>query len=173
MFREQTRRARGRSKKRRPLFTCGSCGKGYSNPFGHQCSGGGGLKRKRAAAERQAERDKRRAREREIRAAERKRAQERVNTTRAKERQRARERVAVARAKAKAPSPTGRSASRPAGRGGRPQHDWALCRDAECERQVCEAYREGVADGRELEHQPAYDEGWMAGRAAAGTGGAS
>lgn len=159
-IREQMKRARRRKRKRRPMFRCGSCGRGHGNPFGHRCTAGGNLKRKRAAAAAKAERDEQRGREREIRATERAAAKAKVADVRGVERARAAERIAAA--KAKAPRP-------PAGRGRGPAHDWVLCRDADCERAVCEAYREGVDDGRELEHQPAYDDGWMAGRAAAGT----
>jgi hypothetical protein len=34
----------------------------------------------------------------------------------------------------------------PARRPGRPAHDYRNCRDADCERVACEAYREGWAD---------------------------
>jgi hypothetical protein len=122
------------------VFTCGSCGKGYSNPLGHSCSGGGDMAKRRRAAERSAATAKRQA----DRKAQRARERERIAAVRQAERAKARERVAAARkserAKAKAKRP---GSSRP-----RPQkHDYRRCRDADCERVACEAWREGFDEG--------------------------
>jgi ribosomal protein L4 len=67
---------------------------------------------------------------------ERDRADEQVSATRRRERANADARVARAKA-----------ARRPARRPGRPAHDYRNCRDHDCQRVACEAYREGVADG--------------------------
>lgn len=88
-FRDQTRRVRRRKRKREPLFRCGKCGKGYANPLGHTCGGGGDFAKRRGAQAREAAAAKRKA----------------------------------ARKK---------------------RHDYHRCRDADCQRIACQAYREGV-----------------------------
>ena len=134
--------------RKRPLFECGSCGKSYSNPFGHQCSNAGDFgKRKRAQqrAGRQAAAKAKRAEQRakvnervgNARRAERHRANQRVSAARQAERRRAAGRAAKAKAARKPP------------RTGRPAHDDTRCRDHDCTRQASEAYREGLADGEE------------------------
>jgi hypothetical protein len=135
--------------RKRPLFTCGGCGRKYNSPFGHRCSNAGDFgKRKRARqrAERQAAAKAKRAEQRQranervarARATERRRASRRVRETRRRERERAAERVK--RARASRPKPR---------KSGRPAHDYRNCRDHDCTRQACEAYREGLADAEE------------------------
>jgi hypothetical protein len=45
----------------------------------------------------------------------------------------------------------------------RKPHDYRTCRDGECKRQACVAYKEGLDEG--------YQQGWDAGHAAASSGG--
>jgi|HubBroStandDraft_2_1064218.scaffolds.fasta_scaffold01897_14 hypothetical protein len=140
------RRGRTRVKPKLSVVTsCPSCGKQAS--LTHVCSNKGdfarrqrAVKRKAAAAERKAAAAERRRKTNErignARRAERHRANQRL----ARERERSAERVKAARAKA-----------RPARKPGRPRHDYRNCRDADCERVACEAYREGVEDGADAE----------------------
>lgn len=143
-----TGRRRGRTKVKPKLSLvtrCSSCGKQAS--LTHVCSNRGDFasrqraaKRKAAAAERKKKRATQRAKVNErignARRAERHRANQRV----ARERERSAQRVKLARAKV-----------RPARKPGRPRHDYRNCRDADCERVACEAYREGVEDGADAE----------------------
>lgn len=136
MWRDQTRRVRKRKVKRAPLFRCGKCGKGYGNPLGHTCGGGGDFAKRRGAQAREAAAAKRKAETAERRARER----ERIAAVRQRERAKARERVAAARKAEREKAKRKRPASR-----SRPErHDYHRCRDLECQRIACEAYREGV-----------------------------
>ena len=155
-WRAVTGRARQPKRKRRPLFTCGTCGKGYSSPLGHACAGGGDFATKARAKKRADAAAAAREKRKTDRAAARKKEQERVAEVRRHERARARERVAAARRAERARAPRGRPGqARP-----RPQrHDYQNCRDADCQRTACEAYREGFADGTSA--------GFAAGQAAA------
>lgn len=93
-----------------------SCGKRYTNPLAHTCAPKSDFKRRKAAEERQRKREA--ARERKRAAAERRKA------------------AAAARRSKARPSP----ARRP------PAHDYRLCRDEECAKHACRAYKDGVAD---------------------------
>jgi hypothetical protein len=130
------KRAIRREVRKRPLFQCGSCGKSYSNPLGHTCGNAGDFGKRRRAKQRAERAEARKAKRAEQRKKERERADQRVSATRRRERAKAAERVAKAKA-----------ARKPARRPGRPSHDYRNCRDHDCERPACEAYREGVADG--------------------------
>jgi hypothetical protein len=137
---------------RRALFHC-ACGKSYSNPLGHVCSSGRDFKRRGATHTKStaaaAVREKKaaaRAKETAARQARRQREDEGRRARRAKE-------TAAARGRKKAPG------SRPA----RPEHPrYSACRDEDCERTGCVAYREGHETGRAL----GYDEGFPDGVAA-------
>ena len=119
-----------RKRKLRPLFTCGSCGKSYSNPLGHVCTGGGGLRRKRAAYEKQQKAAGQRARETAARQARRAREDDARKTRRQREEdaRRARREKEAATAKAR------RTKTAAPRRAGRPAHDYARCRDHDCQR---------------------------------------
>ena len=119
--------------RKRPLFRCGSCGKQYSNPFGHVCTGGG-LKKQRAAYERRQAATARREREKAARQVRRQREEGARKKRRQREDEQRRERRAREKAKARKPR-----------RPGRPAHDYANCRDHDCERTACEAWRDGYA----------------------------
>lgn len=166
-WRRVTGRARQPRKKRAPLFTCGRCHQGYSSPFGHVCAGGGDFGRrgkaqkaakaraaakaqrqKQAADRRQAERDRIRA----AREAEQDKARKRIARVRTAERDRADQRVARARAGRAAPA-----------RAPRPAHDHRACRDQDCQRPLCLAWREALMLGQEI----GYEHGFEAGAATA------
>lgn len=136
-FRDKVRQAPRAKRRRRALFRCGSCGKSYSNPLGHSCTGGGDLakrrRRQRGSERRAAETARRQARrQKEIdgRRARRKREDDARRARRAKENE-------AARARKKKAEP----------RRGRPAHPYENCRDADCQRVACEAWREGRAFG--------------------------
>jgi hypothetical protein len=151
-WRDQTRRPkRGRLKtrirrraraKRGALFHCGSCGKRHGNPLGHRCTGGGRFKQlagrearaRAASAERQKSAE---ARERETAARRERRRKEDEARRGRRLREREASKAKTARAKARPPSR----------RSSRPTHDYRRCRDADCQRIPCEAYREGYDDG--------------------------
>lgn len=141
------KRAAGRKIRQHPLFHCGTCGKQYNSPFGHTCKGSSDFKRRKRAAERStaaAAAKQRRAQERErvnarvaaAREAERDRARGKVTAARRAERAKADARVARAKA--------AKAAKRPPVR---PSHDYRNCRDHDCERAACEAWREAYAEG--------------------------
>ena len=132
-----------REVRKRPLFTCGACGKKYSNPLGHVCGNAGDFGRRRRAAQRSAAAEQRKAK----RAAERQRVNERIEAARRRERQRGNARVRRERERADGRVKAARAKARPARKPGRPAHDYSRCRDHDCQRAACEAYREGVADG--------------------------
>ncbi|HTW00237.1 MAG TPA: hypothetical protein VMF87_08035 [Streptosporangiaceae bacterium] len=48
----------------------------------------------------------------------------------------------------------------------RPAHDYARCRDKDCERLACQAWREGRAEGFEDGYEDGYADGIEAGRRA-------
>jgi len=139
------RRQRGWRKVRRgPLFTCGACGKGFSNPLGHVCTNKNDFRKRRRAAARSAAAEKRKARRDATRrrAAERRQRQRertaaRLSAVRRAERAKADARVAKARARRKPRRP------------GRPVHDYRSCRDEDCGRLTCRAFREGLEAGED------------------------
>jgi hypothetical protein len=162
-WRAITGRARQPRRKRRPLFTCGTCGKGYSSPLGHTCSGGGDLAKRRRAAGRAAAVAKRKQEAAERRARER----ARIAEVRKTERARARERVAAARKTEREKAKARAAKKRPASSGPRPaRHEYASCRDADCERAACEAYRDGRATGYAEGEEAGYRAGYTDGSAA-------
>jgi hypothetical protein len=145
-WRAVTGRARRQKRKRRPLFTCGRCGRGYSSPFGHVCAGGGDFAKRTRAKKRADEAAARREKRKADRAATKRRERDQTGEARKAENGRSRTRVAAARKAERAKAARKRPPSRP-----RPQrHDYRNCRDHDCQRDACEAYREGVADGIEL-----------------------
>jgi hypothetical protein len=113
-----------RQQARKVSVKCGTCGKRYANPLAHTCAPKSDFRRRKAAPGRKAKREA--ARERRKAAADRRKAA-------AAERRR--------QAKAK----------RPAGGGRPPAHDYRLCRDEDCARHACRAYKDGLADGEQLE----------------------
>jgi hypothetical protein len=141
------KRAVRREVRKRPLFQCGSCGKQYSNPLGHTCGNAGDFGKRRRAKQRAERAEARKAK----RAGQRKRVNERIATARKKERERADQRVSAARRRERARAAErvakAKAARKLARRPGRPSHDYRKCRDHDCERAACEAYREGVNNG--------------------------
>lgn len=136
-WRAITSRARQPRRKRGPLFTCGTCHKGYNSPFGHTCSQGGDF----AARRRRETASQRRARETAARRARRQREDDARKARRAKENEAARARKRKA-------------AARPA----RPAHEYQRCRDEDCQRIGCVAYRDGLEVGDERGHARGFDE---------------
>ena len=137
----RTGRRRLKPRARLSLAVCGNCGKEYSNPLGHVCVVKSGLRKRKAAAKRSAATEARREKARAARAREvAARRKRREKETAARQARRAREDEARRRRKA---------AERPAAPGNGRAHDWRNCRDHDCERPACEAYREGIADGEE------------------------
>lgn len=120
-----------RQQARRAAVTCGTCGKRYANPLTHTCTVKTDFK-KRAAA------DKRRQ------AAEARRQRKRETAARRREAAKARRKAAADRRRAAAAA----RRKTPAKRTGpaKPAHDYRTCRDPECRRHACVAYREGMAD---------------------------
>jgi hypothetical protein len=108
-----------RKQARRASVKCGTCGKRYTNPLAHVCKPKSDFKSRTRAAERDRKREA--ARERRKAAAGRRKAA-----------------AAARRAKAG----TARSAPRTA-------HDYRTCRDGDCARHACAAYRDGYTDGQE------------------------
>jgi hypothetical protein len=145
------KRAIRREVRRRPLFTCGACGKQYNNPLGHVCGNRGDFGKRKRARQRAEQAEARKQK----RAAERQRVSGRIAAARQSERDRAAQRVSATgrreRARADARVAKARAACKPARRAGRPAHDYIRCRDHDCQRPACEAYREGVADGMDAE----------------------
>jgi len=97
-------------------------------------AGGGDFAARRGAQRREAAAAERKRKA----AAQRDRVNQRVAGVRQRERARADARVAAARKK------------KPARRPARPGHDYRRCRDHDCERAACAAYRDGIAYGLEL-----------------------
>jgi hypothetical protein len=132
---------RARQPKRKPK--CAKCGKPRGSALTHVCPGGGDFAARRAREDRRAAAAERRQKEREriaaARAARRAKAARRVADTRRRERQKADARAARLKAKRK-----------PAGRRSRPSHPYQSCRDRECARPACVAYRDGIEYGVEL-----------------------
>lgn len=107
---------------RRVSVECPKCRKRYTNPLAHTCAVSTDFKRRKAAAARAEKRDAARAR--------RKAAADRRKAAAAERRRKAREKRPAA-------------ARRPATR---QSHDYRLCRDEECPRHACRAYRDGLED---------------------------
>ena len=108
-----------RKQLRKASVKCKACGKRYVNPLTHACAPKSDFKQRKAAAERQRKREAARARRKA--AAERRKA------------------AAAARRK--------KARARPSAPSSRAQHDYRTCRDGECARHACAAYRDGYADG--------------------------
>jgi histone H1/5 len=123
---------------------CPACHKRYTNPLTHVCTVKTDYKKRVAAEKRRQATEARR----KAAAEKRRRARERKAATRARQREAARvrrkaaadRRKAAAAARRKGPA---RTRSRPA----QPKHDFRTCRDGECERYACVAYKEGYEDG--------------------------
>lgn len=97
--------------------TCGTCGRRYANPFTHTCTVKTDYKKRKRQQVRKAATAERRKR-RKAAAARRKAA--------------AKARKSAARTRPRRPRP--------------PAHDYRTCRDQECERYGCRAYRQGIED---------------------------
>lgn len=134
---------RARQPKRKPKAKCPECGKPRGSALTHVCAGGGDFAARRAREDRRAAAAARRQKEREriaaARAAERAKAARRVADTRRRERQKADARVARLKAK-----------RRPSAARSRAAHQYQSCRDRECARPACVAYRDGIEYGIEL-----------------------
>jgi hypothetical protein len=98
-----------------------TCGKRYAHPLAHTCVVKTDFAKRRAAAARAVKREAAKAR--------RKAAADRRKAAAVERRRKARE-------KRSAPSP----------RPPRQVHDYRLCRDEECPRHGCKAYRDGITD---------------------------
>ncbi len=125
------------------LATCKTCGKSYSNPLGHVCTVKTDFRKRKAAGTRRAaaeEKRKKAAAERAREVTARRARREKETAARRARRTREDEGRRKRRAKEKAP----------AGRAPRQAHDYRKCRDEDCARPVCEAYREGVDRGAEM-----------------------
>jgi len=164
-WRAITARARHprKRKKRRALFTCGRCGKSYSSPLGHACTGGGDFAKRRRGLQRAGATRQRQA----AAAATRQRERNKVSAARQAERDKAATRVAAARraerARADARVARAKGGRPPAARRPQATHGYRSCREDDCQRPACEAWREGVAEGREA----GFEDGFEAGAAAA------
>lgn len=101
---------------------CGTCGKRYTNPLTHTCTVKTDFRKRKAAAGRQAKRERAKAR--------RKAAADRRKAAAAARRQKARSTPAPKRA---------------------PQHDYRTCDDGDCRRAACAAFKEGI-EACPLEH---------------------
>ena len=113
---------------------CSSCGKPYANPLTHVCSNRGDFAKRKRAAKRKAAADKRKA-ETAVRQAK---VRARVADVRKKEKAKADSRVKAARTRRKAPAKP---------RAPRDRHEYQACRDEDCTRLACGAFREGHAQG--------------------------
>ena len=113
---------------------CGTCGRRYTNPLAHACTVRTDFKRRKAAAERAAKRERERQRKRAAAARKRERARERRKAAADRRKAAAAERRRKAREKRSAPRPS------------RPPHDFRTCQDDECRRYACVGYKAGYAD---------------------------
>jgi hypothetical protein len=114
-------------------WTCSTCGK-PGRPLTHVCSNRGDFAKRKRAAERARKADKRKAET----AARQAKVRARVAEVKTREKAKADKRVAQVRARNKKPA-------RP--RAPREQHEYQICRDQDCRRLACQAYREGHANG--------------------------
>jgi hypothetical protein len=116
---------------------CPKCHKRYANPLTHTCAVSTDFKRRKAAAARAEKRERERQRRRESAARRRETARARRKAAADRRRAAAAERRRKAREKRRAPArkPPARQA-----------HDYRLCRDEECARHACRAYRDGITD---------------------------
>lgn len=123
---------------------CKTCGKRYTNPLTHVCTVRTDFKRRKAAADRAAKRERERQRRREAAA-------------RRREKAKARRKAAADRRKAAAAERRRRAREkRPAPRPARPQHDFRTCEDDDCRRYACVGYKAGYADAEaDAEHEDA------------------
>jgi hypothetical protein len=121
-------RRRGRTRIR-IRATCGSCGRRMGNPLRHVCTTRTDFKRRKARAKRAEQTARRRAKRKAAAAARRERARVRK------------------RARSRRPSPQPR-----------PRHNYQSCSDDTCQRQACQAWRDGRLSGRD----EGYDEGYAA-----------
>ena len=146
-------RRRGRTRVRPTLnlvTRCPSCGK-EGNPLTHTCSNRGDFGQRQRAAKRKTAAAQRKAK----RAEQRQRVNERIAAARRAERHRANQRVLRERERAAERLKRAKAARPPSRKPGRPRHDYRNCRDHDCQRIACEAYREGVADGMDAAEEAA------------------
>lgn len=122
-----------RQRARRVSVECPKCRKRYANPLAHTCAVSTDFKRRRAAAARAEKHDRERQRRRESAARRRETARARRKAAADRRKAAAAERRRKARAKRPAPAR-------------KPAHDYRLCRDEECARHACRAYRDGLGD---------------------------
>lgn len=133
LIKRRVRRTVRRTAKRtadRATVKCPTCGKRYSNPLTHTCTVKTDFRKRKAAETR------RQATEARRRKAAEKRAAARVRKKAAADRRRA----ATAARRAK-------SRRKPAPRQRPQQHDYRTCRDDECRRHACVAFKEGYEAG--------------------------
>jgi hypothetical protein len=149
---------------------CARCGKTYGgrngNPLTHVCRPRDGDFRRRKT-ERQ--RKIRAAARAKTRTAERDKQREKIAAVRARERQRSRaqiarlkaayeRRLAAERAKAKT-----KHQAPPKSKPRRPPHEYQSCRDKNCQRPVCVAFKEGYREGDRDGFRRGFDLGWRRG----------
>jgi hypothetical protein len=150
------------------LGGCARCGKQYGGrnggPLTHVCRPRDGEFRSRRTAQRRKARAAARGR---ARAAERDRQRARIVAVRERERQRSRAQIArltaryeirLTAAKARASQPH-KSPPRPR----RPPHEYQSCKDADCQRPVCVAFRQGYKDGYRDGYEDGYGQGYARG----------
>lgn len=126
-----------RQRARQVSVKCGTCGKRYTNPLAHACAVSTDFKRRKAAAERAEKRERQAQRRRD--AAARRRETARARRKAAADRRKAAAAERRRKAREKRPAAARRPAARQA-------HDYRLCRDDECARHACRAYRDGLED---------------------------
>lgn len=152
------------------LGGCSRCGKQYGgsngSPFTHVCNPRKGDFRQRKAAQRRKIRAAATAKQR---AAEREKQREKIAQVRERERARSRAQIArlkashaakLADARAKAKQPYSRP-SKPR----KPPHDYHSCRDDDCQRPICVAFKDGYRDGHRDGYRQGYDKGFPDGLA--------
>ncbi len=152
------------------LGGCSRCGKQYGgrngNPLTHVCRPRAGDFRKRKTAYRRKVQAAARVK---ARTAGRDKQSAKIAAVRERERQRSRAQIArlkasyelrLTAAKAKA----GQQHKSPA-RPRRPPHEYQSCRDKDCQRPVCVAFKEGYRDGHRDGYREGFEQGWQQGYA--------
>jgi hypothetical protein len=159
--RSMTRKARKTRYKVRAtptLFRCPRCGEEYANPVTHTCKVRSDFAKRRRAAERK-----------------------KATARRAEERQARRRRIADARRRAAAQRKRKARVARRDSNLLKPKHRYQTCRDDDCPRYGCVAYKagfqagyqagfaagraKGLAEGYKLGHQAGFSDGYQAGYA--------
>lgn len=129
-------------KVRLTLIRCGKCGKRYSSPLGHVCV---------TRLDRKPRRGRKRIQFRaSVKCGTCGRLVTNPLTHTCRKRSDYRRRLAAERKRRAAERRKAAAARRRAARPVKPKHDYRACRDADCARVACQAFRDGVAAGMEL-----------------------